>query len=123
MWVAKTSDLVVHESLDWTWGKLLDYCSKQNLKVTELLIEFSGTVVILPKNADGYWQAKSVFSVQGNPDVLHEGIGYVENNLLHITWLSFYNHKVVVEYETRSPFAEKQVIWANKIVNQPLGAW
>lgn len=124
-WIANVSDGSTHTE-KWIngeispWGRLMDYCKKNNVYVTNLRMTVGTDTVSCQQNAIGYWQSKAMPSVQGliSDEELHQwhGIGWVEGDTVHIIWGARdpQTHQVVFWNDARSPEGQNQIIWGKK---------
>jgi len=131
LWIAHLADGSTKEE-EWLpghispWQRLMEYCKKQNTYVRGLRLAMGNDSVNCPNNAEGYWQAHGMPTVQGVEcdEELHKwrGIGYVVGDTVNILWAARdpHTHHVVTWRDSRPAANQMQIIWAPKKLVIPL---
>lgn len=121
-WVANVSDGSTH-SERWIpgelspWRRLMEYCEKNRVYITNLRMTVDKQTVACPQNAIGYWQSNAMPSVQGVEcdEELHKwhGIGWVEGDTVNIIWgaMDPNGHAAFFWSDVRPAEDQAQIIW------------
>lgn len=124
-WIANVSDGSTHTE-KWIagepspWSRLMAYCEKNHVYVTNLRMTVGTQTVSCMQNAIGYWQANAMPAVQGIEcdEELHKwhGIGWIEGESVFIIWGARdpRTHDVVFWRDTRGIEGQNQIIWAKR---------
>lgn len=130
LWIANLADGSTHEE-KWLdgyfspWNRLMQYCKKQNTYVTGLRLVMGEETMGCPDDAEGYWQAHGMPSVQGieQDEELHKqrGIGWVVEDQVYILWAARdpATHQTAWWRDKRSSAGQGQIIWAHKVLVDP----
>lgn len=107
------------------WQRLMEYCKEHNTYVTNLRLTIGTRTQACKSNAVGYWQAHGMPAVQGVEcdEELHKwrGIGYVEGDMVYITWGARdpQTHNVVFWQDVRPAKNQAQIIWSRPELKIP----
>ncbi len=88
------------------WSRLKDWVSSTDIYVTNVRLEAYGRkIVLIPfkhaetheKQVQGYWHANKMARITHpslNTEVHFVGIGYIQNDMIHITWVRDDGHEI-----------------------------
>lgn len=96
------------------WSMLKERCDRDGFFLNALSLEMGKEYITLPLKQQGYWHAyravAKAFAVGSTTSAL--GIGWVENDQIHILWAKEVNGQLKTEMGLRDIKGEPQIIWA-----------
>jgi hypothetical protein len=72
------------------WRRLQKVVKLNGWHITNLRLQAYGHNIAMPPchEVSGYWQASRISKLVNFPEIIDRGIGYIQDNILHITWIS-----------------------------------